>query len=140
PLGPGPMPLGAAAPIAATLVELAVATAREGCLAETSAAWLASEMAATASDPAVRAALEQIAREEAEHAELSWMTLRWAIEVGGDEVREAVANVFADARPLAFGGPAIGVPGHGMLTGDEIRAIVERGFAELLVPLMRAAA
>jgi hypothetical protein len=136
PLGPGPMPIGGAAPIAATLVELAVATAREGCLAETSAAWLASEMAERASDPAVRAALEQIAREEAEHAELSWMTLRWAIETGGAEVREAVAKVFADARPAVFGGPELSVAAHGMLAGAEVRATIERGFHELLVPMM----
>lgn len=140
PLGPGPMPIGSAAPIAATLVELAVATAREGCLAETSAAWLASEMAAAAEDPAVRAALEQIAREEQEHAELSWMTLRWAIDLGGDEVRKAVAEVFANARPIVLGGAPIGVPGHGMLAGAEVEAIVDRGFSELLVPIMRAAA
>jgi hypothetical protein len=140
PLGPGPMPIGNAVPIAATLVELAVATAREGCLAETSAAWLASELAEQASDPAVRAALEQIAREEAEHAELSWMTLRWTIETGGAEVREAIAKVFAAARPVVFGGPELGVHAHGMLAANEVQAIVERGFRELLVPVMRALA
>jgi hypothetical protein len=140
PLGPGPMPIGRAAPIAATLIELAVATAREGCLAETSAAWLASELAASASDPAVRAALEQIASEEAEHAELSWMTLRWAIEVGGGEVRDAVAEVFASARPTVLGGAENGVPAHGMLARAQVQAIVERGFRELLVPVMRSLA
>ncbi|MFO7567304.1 MAG: ferritin-like domain-containing protein [Enhygromyxa sp.] len=139
-LGPGLMPIGEAAPIAATLVELAIATAREGCLAETSAAWLASETAAAASDPAVRVALEQIAREEEEHAELAWMTLRWAIEAGGAEVREAVAEVFASARPSAAGGAPIDLPSHGMLTSAEARAIGERAFREVLVPLMRAAA
>jgi hypothetical protein len=136
PLGPGPMAIGTAVPIAATLVELAVATAREGCLAETSAAWLACELAARASDPAVQVVLEQIAREEAEHAELSWMTLRWAIEVGGAEVRNAVAKVFAEARPVMFGGPEISVPAHGMLAGAEVQAIIERGFRELLAPVM----
>jgi hypothetical protein len=140
PLGPGPMPIGSAAPIAATLVELAVATAREGCLAETSAAWLASELATSASDPAVRAALEQIAAEEAEHAELSWMTLRWTIEAGGAEVREAVAKVFAEARPIMLGGAALSVPAHGMLAGAEVRAIAQRGFEALLVPVMRSLA
>jgi hypothetical protein len=99
-----------------------------------------SELAASASDPAVRAALEQIAREEAEHAELSWMTLRWLIDAGGDEVREAIAKVFADARPTVLGGAEIGVPAHGMLAGAELRTIVERGFHELLVPVMRTLA
>lgn len=140
PLGPGPMPIGSAAPIAASLVELAVATAREGCLAESSAAWLAGELAASASDPAVRAALEQIAREEAEHAELSWMTLRWTIDVGGDEVREAVAEVFAAARPPMLGGATTSVPAHGMLASAEVQSIVERGFRELLIPVMRSLA
>jgi hypothetical protein len=139
PLGPGPMPLGDSAPIARTLVELAVATAREGCLAETSAAWLASEMASRASDPIIRQALDRIAREEAEHAELAWMTLRWAIETGGPEVRHAVAEVFADATPTRIGGAALGVPEHGLLEAREVQAIVDRGFRELLVPVMQAA-
>ncbi len=138
-LGPGPMPLGSSAPIASTLVELAVSTAREGCLSETSAAWLAYEMASATTDPAVRAALEQIAREEAEHAELAWMTLRWAIDVGGAEVEAAVAEVFASATPTRLSRSGIGVPEHGMLAGHEAQAVVERGFHELLVPVMRAA-
>lgn len=139
PLGPGPMPLGDSAPIARSLVALAVATAREGCLAESSAAWLAGEVAIATSDPIVRAVLERIAHEEAEHAELAWMTLRWAIETGGPEVRAAVAEVFASARAIEVGGAAIGVPEHGMLDAREVQAIVDQGFARLLVPIMRAA-
>ncbi|MFV8752948.1 ferritin-like domain-containing protein [Nannocystaceae bacterium ST9] len=139
PLGPGPMPLGDAAPVAASLVELAVSTAREGCLSETTAAWVAGELASSATDPAVRATLDRIAREEAEHAELAWATLRWAIEVGGAEVRDAVAEVFANATPARLGGGTIDVPGHGLLAVESVQALVERGFRELLVPVMQAA-
>ena len=138
PLGPGPMPLGVAAPIAADLIELAVTTAKEGCLGETSAAWLASELAAAATDPGVRAALEQIAADEAEHAELAWMTLRWAIDVGGAPVREAVAAVFAAARPAHASPAPIGVPAHGLLAEADVERIVARGFAELLTPMIHA--
>jgi hypothetical protein len=133
------MPLGDAAPVAPTLLDLAVSTAREGCLAETTAAWLAGELANAATDPAVRATLDRIAREEAEHAELAWMTLRWAIEVGGPEVRTAVVEVFASATPVRLGGGTIDVPEHGLLAVESVQALVDRGFRELLVPVMRAA-
>lgn len=139
PLGPGPMPLGDAAPIASTLLELAVSTAREGCLSETTAAWLAGELASAATDPAVRATLDRIAREETEHAELAWMTLRWAIETGGPEVRAAVDEVFASATPTRLGGGTIDVPEHGLLAVESVQALVDRGFRELLVPVMQAA-
>ncbi|MES2640267.1 MAG: ferritin-like domain-containing protein [Myxococcota bacterium] len=102
PLGPARMEMGGQAPIAADLAELAAWTARDGAIGETLAAWLAEQALGRATDPAVRAVLARIVRDETEHAELAWATLQWAIEVGGDEVREAVGAVFArlgDPRP-----------------------------------------
>ena len=44
------------------------------------------------SNPAVRAALHTIIRDETRHAELAWQTLAWALAAGGDEARAAVAE------------------------------------------------
>src|SRR5262249_36008239 len=72
------------------LLSLAVATAAEGCVDETIHAVLAEERALRATDPAVRAALETIAADEARHAELAWRTVAWAVREGGGDVLDAV--------------------------------------------------
>jgi len=96
-VGPSPLPVGGSLPLAATLVELAANSAIEGCIGETTAAAMAAEQLGFATDPAVRAALRTIARDEARHAELGWRIVAWAVRAGGDGVRAAVAEVFARA-------------------------------------------
>lgn len=124
----------------AGVVELAVATAREGCVGETIAAHLAAVMAERASDPAVVAVLRDIAREEAEHAELSWAVLQWCLAQGGDDVRDAVAAVFAEAPRI----PADGVgrdpllEAHGLLADDEKAAICTAAHREVVGALAGA--
>lgn len=93
PVGPAPLGLGAQAPIARDLAELAAWTMRDGAIGETVAAFLAGCALAETTDPAARAALETVVADETEHAELAWATLRWAIAVGGDPVRAAIAEV-----------------------------------------------
>jgi hypothetical protein len=132
-------------PLTGDLVALAVATAREGCVGETIAAHLAAELAARATDPAVRRVLTDIAREEADHAELSWAILSWALRVGGDPVRAAVAAVFADPPTL----PADDTPAdpalaaHGLVGAEEKARICEEGWREVVASvagaLLRAA-
>lgn len=55
-------------------------TFREGCVGETCAALEAAEALAAATDPAVRAALERISRDEQSHAELAFRFVAWALE------------------------------------------------------------
>jgi hypothetical protein len=96
PVGPGAFPL-ASVPLAQSLRELAVDAATEGCLGEGLASLLAAEGARRTVDPVLREVLATIAEDEAAHARLAWRTVAWAIEVGGEPVREAVAAVFEDA-------------------------------------------
>ncbi len=56
---------------------LALENAVEGCVREAYGALVAAHQAAHASDPAVRAAFARIARDEAEHAELSFALDAW---------------------------------------------------------------
>jgi len=102
PLDPGPMP--ALAPRGGGLVAVARDTFLEGCVAETSAVLRAQRALATAEDPAVRAALTRIVRDETRHAELAWQTVAWCIAEGGAEVLEAVraAAQAQDHTPQAW--------------------------------------
>jgi hypothetical protein len=61
-----------------SLEEVARENAVEGCVRETYGALLAHHQAAHAGDPAVRAAMRVIAREETRHAALAWRVARWA--------------------------------------------------------------
>lgn len=90
-------------------VATAIACVREGCLGETVGACLAEIAAARSTDRQSRAVLEQLARDEARHAALSWEIVAWLIEIGGDRVRAAVTEAFQqrldvhDARHLWAG-------------------------------------
>lgn len=136
PVGPGPLPMPEGAPVARTLVELAVTTAREGAVGETLSALLAAEMLSRATDPAVRAVLAIIVRDEARHAELAWATLRWAVEVGGDEVRVAVREELARAAMRASDpGPVDPrLAAHGMVDVATARRIAAEGVRDLIRP------
>src|SRR6202042_477762 len=85
-IAPGPFPLGSEVRVGADLKSLAASTFAEGCVGETVAAVVASAQLAQATDPAVRAALAEIAADEARHAELAWRTVAWAVQTGGIEV------------------------------------------------------
>jgi hypothetical protein len=78
-VGPGPLAVGGclAAPSLASSVAAAVL---EGCAGETLAALEAEEALATCEDEAVCAALTRVRREEAEHAELAFRFVAWALE------------------------------------------------------------
>src|SRR5690606_27675408 len=100
-------------------------------------ALLASEMRARATDPAVRGVLATIERDEARHAEIAWATLRWAVDVGGAPVREALREVFAGASPSAGQHPAGVDPvlvGHGVLDRAVVQQVLDRGWFEIVRP------
>lgn len=61
----------------------------DGCLLEGFNADVADACAAVCEDPATRAVLLQIAREERSHADLSWAIVRWALANGGEPAAEA---------------------------------------------------
>ncbi len=143
-VAPGPFPLGGEVRVGARLAEVAASTVVEGCVGETVAAVVAAEQLARATDPAVRAALEQIAAEEARHAELAWRTVAWAVRTGGSEVRAAVAQAFLDAlgagvdAPTVAGGPSRAVQAHGRLDAAALARAVASAKAEIVAPAVRA--
>ena len=140
PVGPGPLPLGAVAAPNPTLASIAAEKVRDGCVNETLAALVASERLARAEDPYVRAVLAIIAEDESRHALLAWKIVRWALDVGGPDVRDAVARAFAQALRGAVETPqsesladAMLVE-HGVLSAAEVQAVVTRGLQQVLRP------
>lgn len=79
-LGPGSLPVAGALAHEPSLRQVVLDTLRDGCLNESVAATEAAVAAARCADPGIRAVLERVAAEEAEHAALAWAFLRWALE------------------------------------------------------------
>lgn len=78
------------------LVALALESLRDGCLIEDFNADVAGRACERTSDPAARALVETIARDERCHAELAWDILEWCLVRGGAKIRRAVAEAAAN--------------------------------------------
>lgn len=102
------------------LAEVAVENAAEGCAGETWGALLAMHQAATARDPEVRAAMADVARDEARHAALAWAVHRWAlgtldeaaskrVERAADEAWDALERAVCVDPPVHLAAP-LGLP------------------------------
>ncbi len=130
---------GGSVSLSADLVQLAVDTAREGAIGETLAAVRAAEQLRHATDPAVRAVLQSLVDDEGEHAELAWRTLRWAVDAGGEPVKEALRRVFEEA-PRAVDGFFEGgdsdaaLRGHGLLSDADVRRALRRALEAVVLP------
>ena len=147
-VAPGPLPIGGELAVASDLAAIAASAAVEGCVGETIAAVQAAEQLARATDPAVRAALEAIAEDEARHAELAWRTVAWAARAGGDGVRCALADAFAraieGARTTEITGveldarEAARLEAHGRIGSSDLRRVAARALDEIVAPAARA--
>ncbi|MCY1054672.1 hypothetical protein [Nannocystis sp. SCPEA4] len=107
-----------------TLVTLALEALIDGCLGEgSSAAEAALLVGGGDTAKAVHDTLVVIARDEAEHAALSWAVLEWCLAVGGAPVHVAVKRTLAAlaprAKPTGLTDPSASQRAHGMATGVE---------------------
>ena len=132
-VGPGPLPLSGAMP-ALDLAGVIDGLCHEACVGETLGAAEAAAAAAGCADPAVRAGLERIAADEAQHAALAWRALAWlsasSPEASAHAARSLAAAVAAhqDRLDRAGGarGPdlaAFGVPGPSQRVAAQRRAL-----------------
>lgn len=111
---PGPLAADDVQP-ARTLAEAVALAVHGGCVGETLAAVVAATAGKHATEQAFAAVQQRIANDEMRHAELAWRFVRWAWDVGGDDVRDATALAFAQAlatepAPAARHTLLIGVP------------------------------
>ncbi len=140
PLGPAPMDLGGRVPVARNLEELAIWTLRDGALGETLAAYLADCALEQTTDPAAREALEEVVRDETEHAELAWATLAWALDVGGARVAQALRSFLSSAaEPQAYPRQwSEALAAHGCMDPVAEQAAAGRCLREVVLPVAEA--
>lgn len=139
PLGPGPLPISAASITQSlSLQASAVAAALDGCLNETIAALEAGAAADATNHEALKVVLEEIARDEQNHAELAWEYVAWAIATGGRAVRDAIARASSEAMTAleAAQEPAAGdaPKGWGLLDPRERHQLRVRSSRDVLRP------
>ncbi len=128
---------GSSLPLSESLVQLAVDTAKEGCIGETLAAIRAAEQLARAKDPAVRTVLRALVQDEGEHAELAWRTLRWAVDTGGEPVKVALRAVFAEVDVQGFfeaGEVDETLEAHGLIADADVGRALRRGIERVILP------
>lgn len=82
---------------ARTLEQIATENAVEGCVRETWGALLAHHQAQHARDAVVRATMRRIARDETEHASLSWRILAWTTQRLDRSARARIHAAMRDA-------------------------------------------
>jgi hypothetical protein len=80
-----------------SLYAIAYENAIEGCIHETFGALVAHHQAACATDPELRAVMQQIARDETRHAELSWHIASWVSGQLSSPQRAAIRLAQRDA-------------------------------------------
>ena len=145
PCGPSTLDVSHALGTDVSLVDFAVRTASEGCVAETVAALQVHAAANAAEVPAIASLLRAIAEEETEHALLAWRTVCWAIEKGGEGVRRAVGEVFARASAHVGFGPcpdesvdAAILGEHGILTRRQRHDLAVAALETVIAPAAEA--
>lgn len=117
------------------------------CVSETYATTVLSATRDLTTDPTAQAVLTSIYSDEVAHARLGWSYLRHAIEIGGQGVIDAaaemlpralrgVANVVEKERPIGEVTPAVRT--HGLMTPAEERIIYATCIREVLVPGFQA--
>jgi len=135
----GPGPLDAITGGFASEIEAVVcANVEEGCVGETLSALEAKEAATRAVDPTVKAALEAIAFDEDQHAQLGWSVWGWALRAAPQvhAPSEAAFQRAVDETGAGLPDDATGqeLEPHGRLANHTRKALALRNIDEVLVP------
>lgn len=113
----------------------------EGCVGETGAALVAAEQARLATDVELSALLRAIAEDEASHSALAWRILRWALKVGGEDIRRICVEAFRVCAPLAAASAEVPVPGidapKGRLDDEYVGWLLRQSYFSTVLPLAR---
>jgi bacterioferritin (cytochrome b1) len=123
---------------AKSLAEFAVNVAMEGAVNETLAVVLATLQHEKCEDYAIKKLLMDIIREEAEHAELAWDTLRWLIDVGDEEVVEALWELTQrNFVPDVSSFPGIGIPKYGVISQTIAFSALQNAYQHVVIPNLK---
>ncbi len=124
-LSAGELPVSS--PRSIDLARMAQESFLDGCLGEGRAAAVAREEASRCDDPAVRAVLTVIAREEQRHARLGWEIVEFCLERGGEPVFAALEETLTTlARLPADGMSAVELRARRRLAKDLAKDVKRR--------------
>jgi hypothetical protein len=145
PIGPGALDVAHSFDDAGvpSLEDTVVRTLLEGCVGETLAALEAEASLEHVSCPRARALLERITLEEAEHAELAFRFVQWAVDRDASLVpacEAALARVLEDPGPRLSSAarPEDGaLRAAGVLPDSERARLRRRGMVEVVEPCLR---
>ncbi|HRI63522.1 MAG TPA: ferritin-like domain-containing protein [Polyangium sp.] len=141
---PAELPFPAPIVITPDLAAVVTETVMEGCIGETVAAMQAYESLLLSEDPAVREVLEVTVEDETRHAELAFRFVAWALDVGGNDVRNAVIRALAGFRPPSTSPENLDdvsvdmYRAHGRIPAREARIMAERALQQIVVPCICA--
>ncbi len=113
-------------------------------MAETLAAAEVRAASEAASDPVIRRALAEIARDEEEHARLAWRTLNWLLEGLSSDAASGVMDVLHHALDEALAGADgtsnedVDLEAFGVLSAKARGIVVRCAGAEIVRPCARA--
>ncbi len=130
----------------ATLASVMRNAILEGCIGETLAATMAAHAGAAASEPAARAALAEIARDEGRHSELAWRFVAWALAHDPSLAPLAISTFEAALSDLSRVVDVASKPdehaeqlsAHGRLTAPRKRSATQAALSEVILPCSRA--
>jgi len=118
-----------------------VDTIREGCVNETICAAQAEAALEATTDPAIRAALEQIVEDEQRHATLAWKTVLWILKTQpelGSLAAETFAQATARPAPVCSQAQDDALASHGIPAEAEDRSVAARVLADVIAPCAAA--
>jgi hypothetical protein len=146
-VGPGPLAIPADVVGATDMLSIMGAVIEEGCVGETIASLEAAEALELATDPQVCEALKVIARDEANHAELAWKFVAWALATSSSEIQQAIYRMFrslliVSEQPTAVPRNDVSwsdeLVAHGCLSPQRRQHIQQRARYEILMPAAKA--
>lgn len=139
PLGPGPLDTAAVLPNT-RLADFARALVQEACVGETLGALEAAEAARACADPTLRAALTQVAEDEARHAALAWRTLGWALRSADPALRRSLREAAQHAAAALLDPPdQPAEPALGLLDAPTLRRLRAHAIERVVGPCLDAA-
>ncbi|MAA78209.1 MAG: hypothetical protein CL916_03040 [Deltaproteobacteria bacterium] len=117
------------------LIELAETVAREAAINETLAVLIAAEQRKATTDPAIQLFLEGVIRDESRHAELAWKTLRWCIDVGGEDVRNRLREIMMEEPNIGSADfPEVPLLTLGLCSRKHVNKAIEQGMRRVVRP------
>ena len=123
--------------LATNIQDLASAVLEEAAIQETLAVLLAAEQRKIVQSPDIKRFLDDVIRDESRHAELAFETLRWCIEVGGEEIRSLIAQRIQQPIKISTQNyPKQAIAALGLPNQEALQRMVQRGISEVIIPAL----